>query len=254
MTFHPQAPYSSSEWFHNESWLDFNMMQTSTRLTEQNHLHILADYNRQPVKPTLDGETRYENSHEVFSTRLMSTGATPTGEKIKPYHVRQAAYTCMLSGAMGHTYGCRDVWSFFDPAGAHPGLDVNTWWKQALDFLGAHQMGFLKKLFTDYPWYKLIPDQENKLIAGGKFLRKRLRHIPGALAEDDTFALVYVPNEMRVCIDLGQLVAERVIARWFNPRIGTYHFIGEYCGSGIEQFRPPDGDRGHDFVLVLEAG
>ena len=27
-TFHPRGRYSSSEWFHNESWLDFNMIQS----------------------------------------------------------------------------------------------------------------------------------------------------------------------------------------------------------------------------------
>jgi hypothetical protein len=253
MTFHPQAPFSSSKWWHDEPWLDFNMIQTSTRLKEKNHFHILADYNRTPVKPTLDGETRYENSHEVFSPRLMETGATPTGEKIKPYHVRKAAYTCMLSGALGHTYGCRDVWSFYVPSEHKPGLDVDTWWKRAMDFLGAHQMGFLKKLFLDYPWYELVPDQEETVIAGGRFVHPRLRHIPAALSEDRRFALVYVPYDMRVCIDTGVLAGERISAKWFNPRDGAYLFIGEYTDAGIQGFRTPGDDADPDYVLVLEA-
>ena len=37
--------------------------------------HYLADYNRQPTKPYLDGETRYENSHRNFT---MPRPAGPT--------------------------------------------------------------------------------------------------------------------------------------------------------------------------------
>lgn len=40
-------------------------------------------------------------------------------------------------------------------------------WKTAMDLSGAYQMGLLKRLFTDYPWYKLIPDQENALVVIG---------------------------------------------------------------------------------------
>jgi hypothetical protein len=46
-----------------------------------------------------------------------------------PYHVRKAAYTCMLSGALGHTYGCRDVQAFYVPSDEPPRYDVDTWWK-----------------------------------------------------------------------------------------------------------------------------
>ena len=253
MTFHPQAPFSSSRWLHDEPWLDFNMIQTSTRLREKSHIHILADYNKTPIKPTLDGETRYENSHEVFSSRLISAGATPAGEKMTPYHVRKAAYSCVFSGAMGHTYGCRDVWSFYVPSDEKPDIDVDTWWKRAMDFPGAYQMGFLKQLLTDYPWYELVPDQTGEVIAGGSFVHQRLRYVPAAISADRRFALVYVPHNMRVCINMDIIAGGTIVAKWFNPRSGAYRFIGEYANSGIEGFQPPDDDRDPDYVLVLEA-
>jgi hypothetical protein len=63
-------------------------LRTSTRLNEQNYAHVLADYNKTPVKPTLNAETRYENSHEVFSPRLIAAGAGPVGERMTPHQMR----------------------------------------------------------------------------------------------------------------------------------------------------------------------
>lgn len=53
---------------------------------------IIEDYNKIPSKPTVDGEARYENSHEIFAM------PTPHGRKIKSHQVRKAAYNTILSG------------------------------------------------------------------------------------------------------------------------------------------------------------
>lgn len=46
-------------------WLDINMIQTSTRFYRHTHEFVLKDYSRLPAKPTLDAETKYENSHRT---------------------------------------------------------------------------------------------------------------------------------------------------------------------------------------------
>lgn len=63
MTYHPIGERSSAEWFHNEDWLDFNMVQTGhTKRTSEIYRRILVpDYHRVPVKPIMDAEPRYEN-------------------------------------------------------------------------------------------------------------------------------------------------------------------------------------------------
>lgn len=188
-----------------------------------------------------------------FCFRFIAAGATPAGEKMTPYHVRKAAYSCMFSGAMGHTYGCRDVWSFYVPSDEKPDIDVDTWWKRAMNFQGAYQMGFLKQLLTDYPWYELVPDQTGEVIAGGSFVHNRLRYVPAAISADRRFALVYVPHNMRVRINMDIIAGGTIVAKWFNPRSGAYRFISEYANSGIEGFQPPEDDVDPDYVLVLEA-
>jgi len=259
MTYHPSTrPYlSSSHWFHNEDWLDFNMMQTSTRWWDT-YNYVLHDYNLEPVKPVVDGETRYEHSHRDFGKK--------TGPRMTARHVRQAAYNAMLSGALGHTYGCRDVWSFHVPGDEEPSRDVDTHWREAMDFLGAFHMGHMRTLFTDYPWHMLVPDQKHELvtrqtITHGNLMREdidgvmsganteSMSHIPAARARDGSFAVVYTPVQQRFAVDLSGFDGAPVKARWFDPRTGRYADAGEHAGGEIE-FTPPR-DEDPDCALVL---
>ena len=62
-TYHPSGKHSSSEWLHEEEWLDFNMMQSghgSGRSTPTWEM-IAHDYALKPTKPVLDGEPNYED-------------------------------------------------------------------------------------------------------------------------------------------------------------------------------------------------
>jgi hypothetical protein len=105
MTFHPRGRYSSSDWFHNESWLDFNMFQSGhknytqdTSSKEKNHYgednwkFVNVDYNKQPVKPTLDGEPSYENIphglHDSLEKRWTAAD------------IRRYAYWSVFAGGM----------------------------------------------------------------------------------------------------------------------------------------------------------
>ena len=67
MTYHPDGSpmINSSKWFHNDAWLDFNMIETFV-----NRDHIVAsiqqDLNLENPKPTVLGEPHYEgitNAH-----------------------------------------------------------------------------------------------------------------------------------------------------------------------------------------------
>ena len=101
---------TSATWFHHDAWLDFNMLQTGLRFLEEDQCaRYLAEYRREPAKPYVDGETRYENSNRG------SAQAYPAGPKIGAYQV-QAVGGFAVSGALGHSYGCRDVWSFHVPS------------------------------------------------------------------------------------------------------------------------------------------
>jgi hypothetical protein len=257
ITYHPSGMSSSSEFFHEEPWLDFNMMQTTTRWDLDNYNLILADYNRAPAKPVVDGETRYEDSYERFSRNQL------VGRRVTAHQVRKAAYNAMLSGALGHTYGCRDVWYFHVPTPEPPAKDVKTHWRRAMDFPGAWQMGIMRELFTRYPWHELIPEQEGRLAL--PWNAPAGAYTPAAIARDGRYALVYFPEATAVGIDTSALsppaspsgatsstAARRLVARWFDPRTGAYQWDRRIDSSGVYRFVPPISHGDPDFVLILE--
>ena len=92
---------SSSVWFHNAQWLDFNAQQTGHRWTINNYDFITHDYNLKPAKPVIDMEASYENHIDV--SKLVN-------RRIDAHQVRESMYWQVLAGAAGHGYGCNDMW------------------------------------------------------------------------------------------------------------------------------------------------
>jgi hypothetical protein len=234
-TFHPYGHRSSAELFHDEEWLDFNMIQ-SGHSPEPNHPMIEREYARSPVKPVMDAEARYERHPIKFQ---ISNG------RFDALDVRQAAYWSLFAGAFGHTYGCNEIWQFWEP-GRPAHVDADMVWTKALDSPGAAQMRHAKDLILSRPFLRRIPDQS--LIVGEN--RTDDDHIQATRGEDGGYAFVYLPTGKPVTIDLDRLSGERVIAHWFDPRDGTTQEIRRLDRAGHHTFEPPAG--GLDWVLVLE--
>jgi hypothetical protein len=55
-TFFPQGDYSSTDWFHNDGWLDFNMVEVKGPDNPEQFQFVIDDYHREPAKPTHLGE------------------------------------------------------------------------------------------------------------------------------------------------------------------------------------------------------
>ncbi len=43
-----------------------------------------------------------------------------------------------------------------------------------------------------------------------------------------------------------------MVARWYDPRLGTFADIGRYPNTGEREFAPPSSGRQDDWVLVLD--
>lgn len=240
ITYHPMGGRSSSEWFQDAPWLDFNMLQSGHGAKNiANDKMIAADYARTPVKPVLDGEPRYED-HPV--------NWKPDQGWFDEYDVRQAAYWALFAGAFGHTYGCHDVWQFLTPA-RKPVSSARTEWRKAIELPGAWQMGHVRRLLLSRPFLGRVPDPS--LVAAGQ--GEGADHVEAARAGDGSYAFVYVPAGRPATIDLSRLRGARVKAWWYDPRTGEAHAIGEWAREGRREFAPPGTPgRGHDWVLVLD--
>ena len=129
MAYHPQGEHSSSFWFHDETWLDFNMFQSGHAQRDYAIYRrlLLNDLQKQPIKPVLDGEPRYENIPIDFKSE---------NGRFDDFDVRMTLYQSMFSGACGYTYGCNEVWQMYSDKYS-PMIDAQTTWKESLDLAGA---------------------------------------------------------------------------------------------------------------------
>ncbi len=243
MTFHPRGPGLSSDYFHQAKWLDFNMVQSSHGARDHdNGLYAKHDYQLNPIKPTLDGEPRYE----MIPVGFYFADANPM-VLFDDYDCRQAAYWSILSGACGHTYGHNSVWQMWAP-GRNAVLDAVIPWSEAIDHPGAFQMAHVKKLFEARPFHKLSPDPsiivDGPTHGGAK--------IKAAVSNDSSFAIIYSPRGIAFTVDQNSIKTKKLKAIWYDPRYGVSHATHTGNTLGIQTYTPPTSGRGNDWILILE--
>ncbi|NLS95652.1 MAG: DUF4038 domain-containing protein [Planctomycetaceae bacterium] len=238
MTYHPQGGQNSATWFHDDDWLDFNMFQSGHGAANiANYTTTLSNYQLKPVKPTLDGEPRYED-HPI--------NWKPANGWFDEYDVRQAAYWSVLSGASGHTYGNHNVWQMWQ-TGRKPISSARTPWREAILQPGAVQMGHMRRLLESCRFEQLEPGPELLVGPAGN----GADHVSVARTTDRRVALVYLPTGKSVEIRLDRFEGKTVRAEWFDPHNGSATEAGEFPTQGSKEFKPQEHGRGHDVVLVL---
>ncbi|MBR9998144.1 MAG: glycoside hydrolase family 140 protein [Cyclobacteriaceae bacterium] len=239
MTFHPQGGENSSTWFHSDDWLDFNFFQSGHGPRDgENYEHTLKNRALSPVKPTMDGEPRYEDHPVRF--KPLEYGW------FDDFDVRQAGYWSMFSGSCGHTYGNHNIWQMWQE-GRTPVSWARTNWKRAMDHSGAFQVGYMKDFFMLFPWQEMKPDQSLILNFNPRNGEYQMAMISGQ--NDLLFA--YTPYGKPIKPDLSRLTPGQLTAYWFNPRDGRFLKIGEFENSYTGEFSPHSMGRGSDWVLVV---
>jgi len=251
ITFHPRGRSTSSEWFHKQPWLDFNMFQSGhkdyvqdtmePRIGEDNWKFVQNDYALQPTKPTIDGEPSYE----MIPHGLHDTAAT----KWTANDVRRYAYWSVLAGGCGFTYGHNAVMQFFTPTkdGKAGAYGCREPWQQAINDPGAQQMKYVKQLILSKPYFERVPDQQ--LIAGQQ--GEKYNYLVGTKGKD--YAFIYTYTGRNIPVNMGRIAGAKVKASWYSPKDGQYTVIGTFDNTGTHEFDPPgEQQEGNDWVLVLE--
>lgn len=245
MTFHPPGGgRSSGEWLHEEPWLDFNMIQTTTRFRFANWLTVMREYSRVPPKPVLDGEVAYEGSLSLRKDE-------PQDIRIGPQHVRRAAYWAVFAGACGHTYGHRSFIGWIRKGETYR-YGASIPWYEVLDAPGAFQVGYLRRLIESRPFFTRIPDQSVLLEDHGN----SDAHLQATRCREGSFLMVYSPQGEAIRVKTDSLRGPKFRAWWFNPRTGAAERIGgpkkEFEGPVLSFNCPTKGD-GNDWVLILDS-
>ncbi|MBN2813886.1 MAG: glycoside hydrolase family 140 protein, partial [Bacteroidales bacterium] len=266
ITMHPRGEKSSSEWFHNEEWLDFNLYQSGhSRRFNQVYAFAQHDYLLHPSKPFVDGEPAYEDIavrfweycdwssplkvpvHVLDSNYLVKDPAYFSSGFFTDYDVRIHAYWNLLSGAAGYTYGNNAIWQMFKNKESFAIPCLHNW-RESLDRPGADDIRHVRKLFEARDFSKLIPDQS--AIYGNN--PNDSTHVRAAVASDGAFMIVYLSVGQKAKLALHKISGAKVKATWYNPREGESIDVGEFENQGYVDFVPPSTGTNNDWVLVLD--
>ena len=248
MTFHPTGWQTSSKWFHNDEWLDFNGRQSGHNQRYNSNAQILDDFFRTPAKPIMEIEPLYEDHPLEF--RPDDDGHS------NAWDVRRTLYWSVFYGSAGITYGHHSVWQMYDPdKGRHPINRPLMPWYKAIDQPAAGQVIHLRRLMESRPYFDrvpapdfIIPSEVHSSVPGAG----RYRFV-ATMDKTGSYAMVYAPIGREFSVRGDMLKADKLTAWWYNPRTGKAKKIGAITNNGEPiTFCPPMKGEAVDWVLVLD--
>ena len=203
MTYHPDGSplKNSSSWFHHDTWMDFNMIETH-RHRDMVYQAVQQDYAlTDPVKPTVMGEPGYEGTRPGMVTAGI--------------HMRRQALQSFFAGAAGFTYGGK-----IDHEGNGPLWSPYNNWKEMLDMEGARSMTKVKSFCLNHSWPDWNPVHDIILSNAGDGEYQKV----AVLTRQDSACLIYFPDNSYANLDLTQhyAKAEDIFVQWYNPASDSY--------------------------------
>jgi hypothetical protein len=246
ISFHPTGGTGSSQYLHNEPWLDFNMRQNGHGLSFNDRYSMTSDdYRLEPTKPVIDAEPIYEDHPINFNPD--ANGHSTAAD------VRRPLYWDLFGGAFGHTYGHHSVWQMWIPSRDPVNRPLIPWY-EAVDQPGAGQMMYGRLLMESRPYLTRIPD--NSVIVPDKITSA----VPGngsyryvaTRDQDGSYAMIYVPVGRKFTVRMDAIKGKEVLAWWFNPRNGEAKEIGKFSNTGTQTFNTPTPGENLDWILVLD--
>jgi hypothetical protein len=218
VTTHPTGMNFPWKDWENESWLNIWGYQSGHgddgKTWEWLHSGPPAAYGRRSEfsRPLINLEPPYEG-HNGYQSRKPHTAE----------NVRRAAYWSLLvAPPAGLTYGAHGLWSWQTESGKeprdHPGSGIARTWKEALEFPGATQMGYLRRFFESLPWTQLRPAPD--FIQQQSAVQDPSSYVACARTPDGQVTVVYFPPKAQAQVRLHVSNPKQV--RWYNPREGTW--------------------------------
>jgi hypothetical protein len=215
------AQWSTGSVLHDQEWLSFNGSQVGHGKWRNEMVPqiISMDYARKPAKPVIVTEPWYE----------FAEGSAPAMD------VRFAAWSAILSGAAGHTYGGGHQWwaDIPDPSlpprkdpWPRPSLSIDT-----LDYPGAASMGFLAKFLKGIEWWQFEPHPELVL--------EYAQPLASAIAGKEY--LIYARYGGQLKLDLRAAAeSDQFRSTWINLAASKEARSGTIRGGAVRIFHAPE--------------
>jgi hypothetical protein len=225
LTAHNGPEQAAMDVWSSEAWLNLNNIYTYSDA----YPAALAQFNRAGAKPFFLMETYYENEHS----------STPLSLR------RQAYWTVLSGGVVGHIFGNCPIWHFNAPSGSS--FCAGGTWPSQLGSVGSSTLAYVGRLFASRAFYKLVPDQGHTVLTAG--FQSGANYAAAARASDGSSIIAYIPTGRTVTINLSQVAGTSARAWWFNPRTAVATLIDTYPTTGTTTFTSPDAN---DWVLVID--
>jgi hypothetical protein len=250
LTVHPTA--TSRDQLDDAALLDFDMLQTGHNdwgCLPNTFRLIRASRAAQPVLPVVVGEVCYEG----------------IGGKGREDLERFLAWSCLLSGTAGHTYGANGIWQVNRREqrygkSPHGGDWGGTPWDNAMRLPGGRQVGLAKRLLEQYPWWRFEPHPDWVAFANPQ----ADRHTPQVPEKSREFIVPYAAGSAAGVRIIYVPTPDAVIVRALDAgKRYTAHHVDTVTGESTQPAPAQANNRGewlaaplagaaHDWVLVLE--
>ena len=249
LTVHPSGGRSAREMLNDAGVLHFDMLQTGHG--DRGSLPPTVEAVRKSVSaaprmPVINGEVCYEGILDTCGADVQ----------------RLMAWTCLLSGTAGHTYGANGIWQVNRaerPFGNSPtGTDWGqTPWDEAMSLPGSTQVGLAVKLLREYPWHRFEPHPEwatlDNPVRTASDADVEAYLVPYAAGIPSEVRIIYLPTGAPATVQHLEPGA-RYRARYFDPTTGDRHDAGTAAGDAGGAWRAPTApDDRHDWVLLLDT-
>jgi len=237
ITVHPSSTARDS--VEDPTTIDFDMLQTghSDRKSYPNTINkVTEELSRSPQMPVLVGEACYEGILDENREEVS----------------RFLFWSCILSGAAGHTYGADGIWqvnTVDQPFGRSP--HGRSWggpsWETAAGLPGSRQVGLGKRMLAHYSWWRMEPHPEWV----EPHWNQENYELPYAAGIAREWRVIFVPPAWDPPMVRSLEPDVRYQALFFNPRSGTDQLIGDVVPDREGNWRSPLLPTFEQWVLLL---
>ena len=174
----------------------------------------------------------------------------------KDYGARAQGWMAYLNGCFGHGYGAIDIWSYKSTYSmdkpTSDGRDIvsvedkKKTWAEAVEFESAYQMGYMRKFFEQFSWWKLVPDFDTQ-----KHFKSNVGYYYFCATIGNETYVLYLYNQLT---DSGKLAnmdnSATYTVKWFNPRTNEYKTIGTNIKPSGSTYTLPAKPDKNDWVVL----
>jgi len=213
---------------HNEPWLDYNQSQVGHGRWRNELIPtvVAAAYAKRPPKPIVVTEPWYE----------FIEGSASAAD------IRFGAWSAVLCGAAGHSYGGGHVWRAHVPESPDPGRiwPLERGFKRdTLNYPGARSLAFMVRFLRSIRWWELEPHPELVHDNPSRYCAA----VPGREY------LLYLRWGGCVGLDLKATEPQQEFQyEWIDLVDERVRFKGKLKGGAVREISPPE-----DYPGVLQC-